>query len=797
MQKNVYLIIDNLEYKKLMNSSEVILLCPILPVREMVVFPNMSISLFVERGKSIKALKHAYQGNEMILLLTQKDSKMNDPSVDDLYKIGVYAQILQCVELSDGKYKILIKGVNRAKLLADFNEDDQYLSGTCQILEDNCVQDDEEKLEKLRDLILIDFEEFLKQDKKFGSENLQIVKKISDHSLFVDNITFFLQFSYQKKQEILQETSVYKRLQIIHEYLHDKVEKDDLDATIKNSFKSQVENSQKEYYLNEQIKAIKRQINKLGGSPISENEDVADLEQKIKKLECGKAVSERLHSELRKLSAMNQYSSEAGVVKNYLDWCVNLPWQKSGEVSDDLAKAEEILHENHYGIEKIKDRILEYLAVYQRTKKLNGPILCLHGAPGVGKTSLAKSIAAATGRKFIKISLGGVKDESEIRGHRKTYVGAMPGKIIQAFKKAKVNNPLFLLDEIDKIGNDHRGDPASALLEVLDSEQNSEFQDHYLELDFDLSNVMFVATANTLNFMSPLLDRMEAIHIPSYTEEEKVHIAKKHLIPMQVKEHGLKDNELTIKDNSIKDLIRFYTREAGVRSLNREFAKIARKVVRKILQEKDLHNIDLSCENLKEFSGVKKFTFDLAEKGSQVGMVTGLAYTQYGGTILPIEVVTVPGDGKIKSTGKLGDVMQESVQAAFSHIMSRYQEFGLTKDFHKKIDVHVHVPEGATPKDGPSAGIGICTAILSVLTNKPVLCSVAMTGEITLRGKVFPIGGLKEKLLAAQRSGIKKVVIPKDNERELCEMEELIKELTIFPVSDVKEVFEISFLKNE
>lgn len=778
-----------------MSDSDVIFLCPILPIREMVIFPNMTIPLFVGRNKSINALKQAHHGNEMILLLTQKDSKIDDPGVDDFYSIGVYAQVLQCVDLPDENQKVLIKGISRAKLIAELDENDDYLSGTCQILKNTEDAVPEESIEEIRNLILQDFEEFLKDHRKSYSEVLEVVRQIEDHSIFVDTISFYLHFSYQKKQEILQEISVYKRLRYVYEYLQDIVGKTDLDENIKKRFKSQIDKSQKEYYLNEQLKAIKKEISDLGGNAIGDNEDVVVLEKKIKKLKCSKVVAERLQTELRKLSAMNQYSSEAGVVKNYLDWCVNLPWETSGKVSDDLAKAEEILHSNHYGIEKIKDRILEYLAVYQRTKKLNGPILCLHGAPGVGKTSLAKSIAASTGRKFVKISLGGVKDESEIRGHRKTYVGAMPGKIIQALKKANVNNPLFLLDEIDKIGNDHRGDPASALLEVLDAEQNREFQDHYLELDFDLSNVMFVATANTLDFMSPLLDRMETIHIPSYTEEEKVHIAKEHLIPTQMTDHGLKDKELTINETSIKDLIRFYTREAGVRSLNREFAKIARKTVRKILHEKDLHNIELTSENLKDFSGVKKFTFDLAERENQVGMVTGLAFTQYGGTILPIEVVTVPGDGKIKSTGKLGEVMQESVQAAFSHIISRYHEFGLTKDFHKKIDIHVHVPEGATPKDGPSAGIGICTAILSTLTNKPVLCSVAMTGEITLRGKVFPIGGLKEKLLAAQRSGIKKVVIPKDNERELMEMEDLIKELTIFPVSDVKEVFEIAFVK--
>lgn len=778
-----------------MNDCDLILLCPILPVREMVIFPNMAIPLFVGRRKSMNAVKNAHDGNGMILLLTQKNSKVENPVIDDLYQVGVYAQILQCVELPDGKQKLLIKGVSRAKLVAELDDNDDYLSGTCQILEEINDEDDE-TVEGVRELIVKDFEEFLHDNKKTDNEILQILKNIPEHSIFADTISFYLQLSYQKKQEVLQELSIYKRLNFIHEYLQEKVEKNDLDDNIKKRFKSQVDKSQKEYYLNEQLKAIKKEINDLGGNAIADNEDIAELEKKIKNLACDKFISERLKSELRKLSTMNQYSSEAGVIKNYLDWCVQLPWKKTGKISSDLIKAEQTLNENHYGIEKIKDRILEYLAVYQRTKKLNGPILCLHGAPGVGKTSLAKSIAKATGRKFVKISLGGVKDESEIRGHRKTYVGAMPGKIIQALKKAKVNNPLLLLDEIDKIGSDHRGDPASALLEVLDSEQNNEFQDHYLELDFDLSNIMFVATANTLNFISPLLDRMETIHIPSYTEEEKIHIAKEHLIPKQMEDHGLKKNELSISDNSIKDLIRFYTREAGVRSLNREFAKIARKTVRKILQEKEIKNVELSSDNLKDLSGIKKFTFDLAERDNQIGMVTGLAYTQYGGTILPIEVVTVPGDGKIKSTGKLGDVMQESVQAAFSYIMSRYKDFGLTEDFHKKIDIHVHVPEGATPKDGPSAGIGICTAILSALTNKPVLCSVAMTGEITLRGKVFPIGGLKEKLLAAQRSGIKKVLIPKDNERELSEMEELIKELTIFPVSDVKEVFDIAFIND-
>lgn len=769
--------------------------CPVLPIREIVIFPDMAVPLFVGRKKSINALKHAHANNEKVLVLAQKDAKIENPTTEDLFAIGVYAEVLQCVELPDGNYKVLLKSLSRASLIGNLEENTEYLSGSCQLLENKTddTGDDEQEFAQLKELTLKNLQYFLEEE-KISAEGLKMLQKIAPPSAFVDAITLQLGLPFAKKQDILQECSVYKRLQIILQYMQEKINTHHVAKNVKTRLKGQIDKTQKEYYLNEQLKAIKKELKDIGSQIGVETEEVSDYEEKIKKLKCDKVVKERLQGELRKLSGMNPFSSEAVVIKSYLDWGVELPWEKSSKVFEDLDAAEKILNENHYGIKKIKDRILEYLAVYQRTKKLNGPILCLHGAPGVGKTSLARSIAKATGREFVKISLGGIKDEAEIRGHRKTYVGAMPGKIIQAMKKAKVNNPLFLLDEIDKMGTDQRGDPASALLEVLDPEQRHEFQDHYLELDFDLSKVMFVTTANTLNFLQPLLDRMEAIHIPSYTEEEKIHILENHLLKKQIEDHGLKDGELAIDEGAVKNMIRYYTREAGVRSLNRELAKIARKTVRKILQEKDLKEIAVNSDNLKDFCGVQKFSFDQAEKGGQVGMVTGLAYTEYGGTILPIETVTVPGDGKIKCTGKLGEVMQESVQTAFSYIMSRYRDFGLKVDFYKKIDIHVHVPEGATPKDGPSAGIGICLSILSTLLEKEVTCDLAMTGEITLRGKVFPIGGLKEKLLAAQRSGIKKVLIPKENERDLEEMQELLDKLTVIPVENFEDVRKIALM---
>ena len=754
---------------------------PVLPLRDIVVFPHMIVPLFVGREKSINALEDVMQEDKQVFLATQKNAGVDDPSYDDVFEIGTIGTILQLLKLPDGTVKVLVEGTQRAKI-RKYLDNDKFFEAEAEKIEDSGEDNQEQKA--LSRAVVTQFEQYIKLNKKIPPEVLVSVNQIDDASKLADTIASHIAVKIQEKQELLELSSVSERLEKIFSHMEGEIGVLQVEKRIRNRVKRQMEKTQREYYLNEQMKAIQKELgdNEDGG------DELAELSEKIAKTKFSKEAREKATGELKKLRNMSQMSAEATVVRNYLDWMLSIPWKKRSRVKKDLNVAQNILDRDHHGLEKVKERILEYLAVQLRTGKVKGPILCLVGPPGVGKTSLGKSIAESTGRSFVRMSLGGVRDEAEVRGHRRTYIGSLPGKVIQGMKKAKTSNPLFLLDEIDKLGNDYRGDPSSALLEVLDPEQNSSFQDHYLEVDYDLSDVMFVTTANTLRMAQPLLDRMEIIRLSGYTEDEKVEIAKKHLIDKQRDQHGLLASEWSISEDALRDVIRYYTREAGVRNLEREIANLARKSVKEILMTKT-KQLKITKQNLEKFSGVKKFRFGETEDSDLIGVTTGLAWTEVGGELLSIESVTVPGKGKVTSTGKLGDVMKESVQAAESFVKSRADSFGIRPITIEQKDIHVHVPEGATPKDGPSAGVAMVTSIVSVLTEIPVRRDVAMTGEITLRGRVLPIGGLKEKLLAALRGGLKTVLIPKDNEKDLAEIPDNVKEgLEIIPVTVVDEV---------
>jgi ATP-dependent Lon protease len=754
---------------------------PVLPLRDIVVFPHMIVPLFVGREKSVRALEAVMKEDKQILLVAQKNAGQDDPGADDLFQIGTISTVLQLLKLPDGTVKVLVEGGRRARV-AGFKETAPYFEAFVEKIEEPPVEGRE--TEALARTVVAQFEQYIKLNKKIAPEVLVSVNQIEDASKLADTIASHLGLKIPEKQELLELPSVAARLEKVFAHMEGEIGVLQVEKRIRSRVKRQMEKTQREYYLNEQLKAIQKEL----GEGEDGKDEIAEIEAKIKATKFSKEAREKALAEVKKLRSMSPMSAEATVVRNYLDWMLTIPWKKQSRVRRDIVAAEKVLDADHYGLEKVKERIIEYLAVQSRSPKIRGPILCLVGPPGVGKTSLGKSIAKATGRNFVRMSLGGVRDEAEVRGHRRTYIGSMPGKVIQGMKKAKTSNPLFLLDEIDKLGADWRGDPSSALLEVLDPEQNSTFADHYLEVDYDLSDVMFVTTANSLRMPQPLLDRMEIIRIPGYTEDEKVEIAKRHLMSKVSEANGLKADEWTVSDSAIRDLIRYYTREAGVRNLEREIAGLARKSVKEIVSKK-AKKVAITNKNLEKFAGVRKFRYGEAEAEDMVGVVTGLAWTEVGGEILTIESVLLPGKGNVKQTGKLGDVMQESVSAAMSYVRSRSTTFGIKPTLFEKRDLHVHVPEGATPKDGPSAGIAMATSIVSVLTGIPVRRDVAMTGEITLRGRVLPIGGLKEKLLAAMRAGIKIVFIPKDNEKDLADIPDSVKKgLEINPVSHVDEV---------
>ena len=755
---------------------------PLLPLRDIVVFPQMIVPLFVGRDKSVAALEAAMEGAKEIFLVSQLDPAEDDPGRDALYDTGVVAVVLQLLKLPDGTVRVLVEGKHRASLVS-MDESGTYLVAEVASVEDIAAEGPEAAA--LMRSVAEQFENYAKLNKKLPAETPVQLREIEDAGRLADAVAANINVKVSDKQSLLVEADPVKRLEMVFAFMEGELGVLQVEKKIRGRVKRQMEKTQREYYLNEQLKAIQRE---LGNGEGEEGDELAELTEKVAKTKLSKEARAKATAELKKLKAMQPMSAEATVVRNYLDVLLGLPWGKKGKVKTDLKKAQDILDEDHFALEKVKDRIIEYLAVQARTNKLKGPILCLVGPPGVGKTSLGRSIAKATGREFVRQSLGGVRDEAEIRGHRRTYIGSLPGKIVSNLKKAGTMNPLFLLDEIDKLGQDFRGDPASALLEVLDPEQNSKFQDHYLEIDVDLSDVMFVTTANSLNLPQPLLDRMEIIRLEGYTEDEKVEIAQRHLVPKQIDAHGLKDGEFEVTEEAIRDLIRYYTREAGVRTLEREVARLARKALRKIL-EGDGDRIVITSDNLSDFSGVRKFRHGVGEDEHQIGAVTGLAWTEVGGELLTIEAVTVPGKGQIKTTGKLGEVMNESVQAAFSYVKARSPGYGIKPSLFNRKDIHIHLPEGAVPKDGPSAGIGMVTTIVSTLTGIPVHKDVAMTGEVTLRGRVLPIGGLKEKLLAALRGGIKTVLIPQENEKDLAEIPANIREgLEIVPVSHVDEV---------
>ena len=756
---------------------------PVLPLRDIVVFPHMIVPLFVGREKSVRALEDVMKDDKQILLIAQRNAADDDPSSDDIYEVGTISTVLQLLKLPDGTVKVLVEGVARARVIR-FSENDEFFEVYADVMPEK--ESEEAEIEALSRSVVSQFEQYLKLNKKVSPEVLVSVNQIEEYGKLVDTIASHLALKIPKKQELLEVDVVSERMEKVISFMEGEIGVLQVEKKIRSRVKRQMEKTQREYYLNEQLKAIQKEL----GESEEGKDELQELEEKLAKLKLSNEAREKANNELKKLRNMSPMSAEATVVRNYLDWIVNIPWKKRSRIQKDIREAEAILEADHYGLEKVKERILEYLAVQQRTKKIKGPILCLVGPPGVGKTSLGKSIGRATGRNFVRMSLGGVRDEAEIRGHRRTYIGSLPGKIIQGMKKAKSSNPLFLLDEIDKMGSDWRGDPASALLEVLDPEQNDSFQDHYLEVDYDLSDVLFVTTANTLRIPEPLMDRMEIIRIHGYTEDEKIEIARRHLIEKQLDAHGLKSQEWSISDPALRDVIRYYTREAGVRNLEREIANLTRKATKEILM-KGLDKVTVSRRNLEKFSGVRKFRFGEIESMDLVGVTNGLAWTEVGGEILTIEAVMVPGKGKMIITGKLGEVMQESIQAARSFVQSRSQEFGVKPTIFEKRDIHVHVPEGATPKDGPSAGVGMVTSIVSMLTGIPVSRDVAMTGEITLRGRVLPIGGLKEKLLAALRGGITQVLVPKENEKDLADIPENIKRsLEIVPVTSVEEVLE-------
>ena len=753
----------------------------VLPLRDIVVFPHMIVPLFVGREKSVLALEAVMKEDKQILLVAQRNATQDDPSVDDIYRLGTVSTILQLLKLPDGTVKVLVEGGRRAKITG-FRETKPYFEASVEPVAE--TPGDKKSLDALSRAVVTQFEQYIKLNKKIAPEVLVSLNQIEEPSKLADTVASHLNLKIPEKQELLELHRVSDRLEKAFAHMENEIGVLQVEKKIRGRVKRQMEKTQREYYLNEQLKAIQKEL----GEGEDGQDENAELEDKIKKTRLSKEAREKAMGELKKLRTMSPMSAEATVVRNYLQWILSIPWKKRSKVRNDVVEAEKILNEDHFGLEKVKERILEYLAVQARSPKVRGAILCLVGPPGVGKTSLGKSIARATGRNFVRMSLGGVRDEAEVRGHRRTYIGSMPGKVIQGMKKAKTSNPLFLLDEIDKLGADWRGDPSSALLEVLDPEQNSTFADHYLEVDYDLSDVMFVTTANSLRMPQPLMDRMEIIRIPGYTEDEKVEIAKRHLIPKQAEAHGLKKDEWGITDEALHELIRHWTREAGVRNLERELANLARKSVKDIVTNKTT-SVMVDMSNLETFAGVKKYRFGETEAEDMVGVVTGLAWTEVGGEILTIESVLLPGKGNVKSSGKLGDVMQESVSAALSYVRSRSIRFGIKPTLFEKRDIHVHVPEGATPKDGPSAGIAMATSIVSVLTGIPVRRDVAMTGEITLRGRVLPIGGLKEKLLAALRAGIKTVFIPKDNEKDLAEIPDNVKNnLILIPVSDVDEV---------
>ncbi|MDQ3026020.1 MAG: endopeptidase La [Pseudomonadota bacterium] len=757
---------------------------PLLPLRDVVVFPHMVIPLFVGRPKSIKALEAAMEEGKNVVLVAQKSAAKDEPSPEDLYDVGTVSTILQMLKLPDGTVKVLVEGVQRARILNVLTDKPNF-EGEIELIASE--EPDSTEVEAMRRTLLAQFDQYVKLNKKIPPEVLTSLSGIDGAGRLSDTIAAHLPLKLEQKQQILEMFHVGRRLEQLLQLLETEIDIMQVEKRIRGRVKRQMEKSQREYYLNEQVKAIQKE---LGDS--EEGADLDELEKKIKSAHMPKEARTKAETELKKLKLMSPMSAEATVVRNYIDTIVGLPWKKKSKVSTDLKNSEKILDADHYGLEKIKERIVEYLAVQQRVDKLKAPILCLVGPPGVGKTSLGQSIARATNRKFVRMSLGGVRDEAEIRGHRRTYIGSMPGKILQNMTKVGVRNPLFLLDEVDKMGMDFRGDPSSALLEVLDPEQNHTFTDHYVEVEYDLSDVMFVATANTLNIPAPLLDRMEVIRLSGYTEDEKVHIAKQYLLPKQFKANGIKAGELTVTDSALKDITRYYTREAGVRSLDRELAKISRKVIKAVLtKKKDSAHVTVNAKNLDKYLGVRKYTYGIAEKENQIGQVTGLAWTEVGGELLTIEAVKLPGKGNTVTTGKLGDVMQESIKAAISVVRARAKRLGVAEDFWQTLDLHVHLPEGATPKDGPSAGISIATAITSVLTGIPVRCDVAMTGEITLRGEVLPIGGLKEKLLAAHRGGIKHVLIPKENVKDLQEIPEEVKNaIEITPVQWFDDVLE-------
>ena len=761
---------------------------PVLPLRDIVVFPHMVVPLFVGREKSVRALEEVMRDDKQILLSSQIDPSIDDPESDGIYDVGVIANVLQLLKLPDGTVKVLVEGRARVRI-EGFLPNDSFFEARAHVLDE--TENDPEATTALLRSVVEEFEKYAKVKKNVPEDALTSIIEAEEPAKLADLVSGHLGVEVEQKQDLLETLDISARLEKVYGMMQGEMSVLQVEKKIKTRVKSQMERTQREYYLNEQMKAIQRE---LGDGEDGANE-IAELEEKIANTKFSKEARDRADAEIKKLKNMSPMSAEATVVRNYLDWMLSIPWGVKSRVKKDLGRAEQVLDADHYGLEKVKERIVEYLAVQQRSKKLKGPIMCLVGPPGVGKTSLGKSVAKATGREFIRISLGGVRDESEIRGHRRTYIGSMPGKIIQAMKKAKTTNPLILLDEIDKMGQDFRGDPASAMLEVLDPEQNATFSDHYLEVEYDLSNVMFLTTANSYNMPGPLLDRMEIISLSGYTEDEKREIAKRHLLAKQVKNHGLKASEFSLSDEALTDVIRYYTREAGVRNLERELAKIARKALTSILKG-ETKSVEVTPANLEEMLGVRRFKFGLAEKDDQVGVVTGLAWTSVGGDLLSIEALRLAGKGRMKTTGKLGDVMKESIDAAASYVRSIAPKIGVKPPRMDRWDIHVHVPEGATPKDGPSAGIGMVTSIVSVLTQIPVQKDIAMTGEVTLRGNVLPIGGLKEKLLAALRGGIKTVLIPQDNEKDLTEIPDNVKDgLTIIPVSHVSEVLRLALVR--
>ncbi len=758
-------------------------LYPVLPLRDIVVFPHMIVPLFVGREKSVRALEDVMKDDKQILLVTQKNASQDDPTPDDIYTVGTVGTVLQLLKLPDQTVKVLVEGGNRARIIK-YADNPSFFQAWAEPVGEKPGENSE--VEALTRAVIGQFEQYIKLNRKIPPEVLVSINQIEDPAKLADTVASHLALKISEKQELLETETVNQRLERIFGFMESEIGVLQVEKRIRSRVKRQMEKTQREYYLNEQLKAIQKELGEIDEG----KDESSELEERIKKTKLTKEAREKAMAELKKLKTMSPMSAEATVVRNYLDWLLSIPWKKRTKIKRDIKLAEKVLNSDHFGLEKVKERILEYLAVQQRMAKVKGPILCLVGPPGVGKTSLGKSVAKATGRNFVRMSLGGVRDEAEVRGHRRTYIGSMPGKVIQGMKKAKSSNPLFLLDEVDKLGQDWRGDPTSALLEVLDPEQNSSFNDHYLEVDYDLSDVMFITTANTLRMPQPLLDRMEIIRIPGYTEDEKLEIARRHLIPKQIEAHGLKKDEWSISDDALRDLIRYYSREAGVRNLEREIANLTRKAIKELVT-KETKKVSVTSKNLDKYAGVRKFRWGETETEDLVGVTNGLAWTEVGGEILSIEAVVLPGKGKMQITGKLGDVMQESVQAAKSLVRSRATSLGIKPTLFEKRDIHIHVPEGATPKDGPSAGVGMITSIVSALTGIPVRRDLAMTGEITLRGRVLPIGGLKEKLLAALHSGLKTVLIPKENEKDLADIPDNVKKgLTLVPVNTVDEVIE-------